>query len=775
MPVEDETMKNPARILTGLVAALWMFMGMDVMGQGTLAPTNAPSESMKSLQEIWDRIGDMEAKQSAQQADIDQVQEQTATIEQQNSMLLGGQTNIQTQQSAIQGIMDTNQAATESTLAAQQGVLQQENTQVLAAIGLGTIQTVDSAGDVGLYTSLAFTPGGHPAISYYDATRTALKYAVYNGASWVLSTVYNSGDTGRGTSLAFTPGGQPAISYTREMGHPTGGRLYYSVYNGTSWSQRIVDGSFNVDDFRTSLAFSPAGQPAIAYSDDTNRDLKYAVYNGASWIRSTVDNITSIKPGASLAFSPGGLPAISYHASNLKYAVYDGTNWVLSTVDSTAGVGKYTSLAFNPGGEPAISYYDGNNQDLKYAVYNGATWNLSTVDTNASVGSSSSLASTPSGQPAISYYDLTNGDLKYAVYDGASWDLSTIDSAERVGAYTSLAFSPKGQPAISYWDYTNENLKFALVPSGLHAAQQATVEAGQATTEAAVLAGQATSQATIEAAIAAQPSDPRTPITSLPTTISQPGSYYLVDNLASTGHGITIQASGVTLDLGGFSMTGNGDTQYYGIYVAGTSTNNPVDKLLVKGGSISNFGNGLRAKFTENSRFEQLVVSGSTSHGFLLTGNTGLCNGNTVVDCSVSGSTGVGFYLDGRGGQCNGNRLVDCTTRNNGGTGLYLTGECGQCDGNTIRGNAASKNSGRGIYISYANGNRVEANHVWGTTGASSYGIQTGSTTTGNFILKNTSVGQANNFALDIDDTYGPIVTSSGALSGTDPWANFSR
>ena len=41
MPVEDEEMKNPVRILTGLVAALWMLMGTHVMGQGTLAPTNA--------------------------------------------------------------------------------------------------------------------------------------------------------------------------------------------------------------------------------------------------------------------------------------------------------------------------------------------------------------------------------------------------------------------------------------------------------------------------------------------------------------------------------------------------------------------------------------------------------------------------------------------------------------------------------------------------------------------------------------------------------------
>ncbi len=269
--------------------------------------------------------------------------------------------------------------------------------------------------------------------------------------------------------------------------------------------------------------------------------------------------------------------------------------------------------------------------------------------------------------------------------------------------------------------------------------------------------------------------EPRTPISSLPYTISEPGSYYVTGNLSSTEHGIIIQSSGVTVDLMGFSMAGDGGTGDYGIYVAGASTNNPVDKLLVRGGSIYDFGNGLRARFTENSRFEQLLVSGSTSHGFLLAGNAGLCNGNTVVDCSVSGSTGIGFYLDGRGGQCNENRLLACSSRNNGGMGFLLAGNAGQCDGNTIQGNVVSKNSVQGIYISYANGNRVEANHVWGTTGAVTYGIRTSSITTGNFIFKNTCVGQVNNFALDSDDTYGPVVSSPGALVGISPWANFSR
>ena len=76
-----------------------------------------------------------------------------------------------------------------------------------------TLTTVDSAGDAGQFTSLAFTPGGQPAISSYDVTNGDLKYAVFNGSTWTLTTADSSGDVGFHSSLAFTPAGQPAISY----------------------------------------------------------------------------------------------------------------------------------------------------------------------------------------------------------------------------------------------------------------------------------------------------------------------------------------------------------------------------------------------------------------------------------------------------------------------------------------------------------------------------------------------------------------------------------
>ena len=63
-----------------------------------------------------------------------------------------------------------------------------------------------------------------------------------------------------------------------------------------------------------------------------------------------------------------------------------------------------------------------------------------------------------------------------------------------------------------------------------------------------------------------------------------------------------------------------------------------------------------------------------------------------------------------------------------------------------------------------------------GPIGATSYGIRTHGS--GNFILKNTCMGQTSNFVMSANDTYGPIVTNSGSLptsgAATHPWANFS-
>src|SRR5215469_11158743 len=54
--------------------------------------------------------------------------------------------------------------------------------------------------------------------------------------------------------------------------------------------------------------------------------------------------------------------------------------------------------------------------------------------------------------------------------------------------------------------------------------------------------------------------EPRTPIASLPFTVSTPGSYYVTGNLtaAVNQNGILVATDNVTIDLNGFTLSGTG-------------------------------------------------------------------------------------------------------------------------------------------------------------------------------------------------------------------------
>ncbi|NQW99931.1 hypothetical protein HQ447_04675, partial [bacterium] len=72
----------------------------------------------------------------------------------------------------------------------------------------------------GYHSSLAFSADGRPAVSYtfFDGANVTLRYAVRNGTAWQASTVDSTGSVGLGSSLKFSPGGQPGVSYLNSTG-----------------------------------------------------------------------------------------------------------------------------------------------------------------------------------------------------------------------------------------------------------------------------------------------------------------------------------------------------------------------------------------------------------------------------------------------------------------------------------------------------------------------------------------------------------------------------
>jgi hypothetical protein len=140
---------------------------------------------------------------------------------------------------------------------------------------------------------------------------------------------------------------------------------------------------------------------------------------------------------------------------------------------------------------------------------------------------------------------------------------------------------------------------------------------------------------------------PGTPISG-PTTISQPGHYYLTNNITVTGsqNAITISSQDVTLDLGGFHIKGGG-----GLNSVGIGTSPFIGNVEIRNGSVSNFYIGVDIRSALASRLSGMRVYDSNSlNGVFLIGAANVVtgshfllnsNGATTADVRVLGDSNI--------------------------------------------------------------------------------------------------------------------------------------
>jgi parallel beta-helix repeat protein len=216
--------------------------------------------------------------------------------------------------------------------------------------------------------------------------------------------------------------------------------------------------------------------------------------------------------------------------------------------------------------------------------------------------------------------------------------------------------------------------------------------------------------------------EPRTPISSLPFTISTAGSYYVTANLTNaSGDGITISTNDVTLDLNGFTLYG-GTGPGFGIHVI-----HYVGNLAIRNGVLDSWEVGVDASVAANCIFTGCIASNNTI-------GIHVGDDSIVKDRTASGNTGDGIYV---GFNC---IVTGCNASGNAGDGIYVEG--GQ---NRIDGNHASNNSGYGINAGSANQN---------------------------IIIRNSAPGNSSGAYNDTtnNNDFGPVQTPGTA---TSPWANF--
>jgi hypothetical protein len=234
--------------------------------------------------------------------------------------------------------------------------------------------------------------------------------------------------------------------------------------------------------------------------------------------------------------------------------------------------------------------------------------------------------------------------------------------------------------------------------------------------------------------------EPRTPISSLPFTISSSGSYYLTANLnVTSGNAITVNASNVTLDLNGFAISSTAPSANgTAIMINDNLRNIAIGNGLIQSGvtvsggvfSGSGFASGINYNSTApvNARVTNISVVGVLSSGIYLVS----APGSVIESCSVNiaGNFGVGAVSvrDSIGLNCGGygvgGTIVDhCYgTGTGGGVGLSANvatncrGDSDSSDGlsasNAINCHGASSTSANGI----------SGTNVAGSTGFSATG-----------------------------------------------------
>jgi Secretion system C-terminal sorting domain len=331
--------------------------------------------------------------------------------------------------------------------------------------------------------NLATSPIGQPFVAYADPLNSGkVTVMKFDGTTWVTAgTPGFSPAVDYDISLAFNPSGQLYLAFSDAM---NANKATVMKYDGIDWIFVGTPGFSTAEANFLSLACGPSGQPYLAFRDvgiAYTYIARVMKFDGINWVDVGSPGISEEASWqTNLAFSPSGQPYVAYIDNFYNFGTvvkkFDGTNWVFvgppGFIPNNWSFGL--PLVINSSGEPFIEYENSANE-ISVMKFDGTNWAyVGTQWFSGPVGWNLTMAISPTDQLYVALTDDAYSDKATVMnYDGTNWvTIGTPGFTPKRALHNSLAIDNSGIPYLAFVDSAYGNrvsvMKFDSFYLGIH-------------------------------------------------------------------------------------------------------------------------------------------------------------------------------------------------------------------------------------------------------------------------------------------------------------------
>lgn len=198
--------------------------------------------------------------------------------------------------------------------------------------GQWSTRRVDRPKNVGSFSSLVFDDAGNPVIAYYALSGRNLKLATYVRSvdSFARQTLDSAGDVGAYASLAYNLTNDGTSVLAVAYSDRTNGDLKYARYGtggfGNVWETFVAADTDGVANISLGLT---TGQAQIAYQSTAAGDIRFAYRANSVWNNETIATTGALGNAVSLYYDGNYTPLVAY---------YNRTKGTVSVATTSAGI-----------------------------------------------------------------------------------------------------------------------------------------------------------------------------------------------------------------------------------------------------------------------------------------------------------------------------------------------------------------------------------------------------------------------------------------------------